>query len=77
MNMAMRKSTLKELKKCPACKSGNIYKRVRTVQFVRNARKGNKNFVEIRIKAYRCNKCKNEFDSPIVEQITLSNVVKI
>ena len=65
--MTIRKSALK--KKCPICKSSNIYKRVRIIQIVREIRKRNNNYVENRIKAYRCNKCKSEFDSPIIAQI--------
>ena len=65
--MTIRKSALK--KKCPICKSSNIYKRVRTIQIVREIRKRNNNYVENRIKAYRCNNCKSEFDSPIIAQI--------
>ena len=67
--MVMGRHIIKELKRCPACKSSNIYKRSRTIQFIRDIRKGNKNFVENRVKTYRCNKCKSEFDSPIIEQI--------
>lgn len=64
----MRKCTIKDVKRCPSCNSSNIYRRSRTIQINRK-RKGNKNFIEERVKHYRCNVCKHEFDSPIIEQI--------
>lgn len=58
----MGKWFIKGLKRCPSCKYTNIYRRVR-VQIERR-RKKNKNF---RVKRYRCQKCKHEFDVPIIE----------
>lgn len=66
----MRKCTIKDIKKCPSCNSSNIYRRSRIIQIRRNKkRKDNKNFIEERVKHYRCNICKYEFDNPIIEQI--------
>ncbi len=64
----MRSWIIKGLKRCPSCKSTNIYKRSRTIKIERKkGRKANKNFIEERVKHYRCQKCKHEFDAPIVE----------
>ena len=66
----MSRCTIKDVKRCPSCNSSNIYRRSRTIQIRRNKkRKDNKNFIEERVKHYRCNICKHEFDSPIIEQI--------
>lgn len=64
----MGKWFIKGLKRCPSCKYTNIYRRVRAVQIERNkGRKKNKNIIEERVKRYRCQKCKHEFDVPIIE----------
>lgn len=63
----MSKCVIKGLKRCPSCNSSNIYRRVRTVKIEKGRRKANKNFIEERVKQYRCNNCKHEFDSPIVK----------
>lgn len=62
----MRKCVIKGLKRCPMCKSSNIYKRVRIVRTDRFNRKRNKNFIENVVKMYRCHDCKQEFDVPII-----------
>lgn len=62
------RSNIKGMKRCPSCNSTNIYRRARTIRFGKDKRrKENKNFIEERVKHYRCNKCKHEFDSPKIE----------
>jgi hypothetical protein len=64
----MGKWFIKGLKRCPLCKYTNIYRRVRVVKFERNRwRKSNLNLVEERVKRYRCQICKHEFDVPLIE----------
>lgn len=69
----MGKWIIKGLKRCPSCKSSDIYMRVRTIQRIRTIqiekerRKANYNFIEERVKRYRCHICKYEFDNPIIE----------
>lgn len=63
----MPKWIIKGLKRCPFCDSSNIYRRARIVQFEKGRRKANKNFIEGRVKQYRCHDCKCEFDIPIVK----------
>jgi len=58
---------IKGLKRCPSCKSSDIYRRVRTIQIEKERRKTNYNFIEERVKRYRCHICKYEFDNPVVE----------
>lgn len=63
----MAKWIIKGLKRCPLCRSCSIYKRSRAVHIDRINRKGNRNFIENRVKPYRCHACKHEFDVPIIE----------
>ena len=58
------------LKRCPFCDSSNIYKRVRAMQIEKKGRRrANKNFIEERVKQYRCHDCKCEFDNPKVQKV--------
>lgn len=56
----------KGLKRCPSCKSSAIYKRTRAVCTIRDTRKRNGNKIERYVKMYICQKCKYEFDKPII-----------
>lgn len=67
IHKTMTRCVIKELKRCPKCKSSSIYKRVRAMRIVRETRKRNRNYIENRTKMYRCKECKHEFDSPIIE----------
>lgn len=59
----------KGLKRCPFCDSSDLYKRVRATNIEKKGRrKANKNFIEERVKQYRCCECKCEFDNPKVEK---------
>ena len=52
------------MKRCPKCKSGNIYKRIRSDDLAKTIKDGI--VIKQKIKIYRCCKCKHEFDVPIV-----------
>ena len=63
----MPKVIIKDLKRCPSCNSSKIYRRVRIIQIEKQkGRKANMNFIEERVKHYRCLDCKYEFDNPKV-----------
>lgn len=63
----MRRKWVIKLKRCPSCRSCNIYRRVRKIHIERRRGRANKNFIEEKVKHYRCIKCKHEFDNPIIE----------
>lgn len=64
------KCVIKGLRRCPACKSSNIYKRVRSILEEQGVKKGRSNRKENdckdkKTKQYRCHVCKHEFDEPV------------
>lgn len=65
----MNSNTNRHLKRCPECKSSKIYRRVRAKVWSDNAkdRKGDtvEKFERLS-KAYCCQKCKREFDTPLI-----------
>lgn len=58
----MRRSFIKGRKRCPICKSTEIYKRTRRKDCQIKEPHINRNFD---LKAYICQNCKYEFDVPI------------
>lgn len=65
----MNGSMNKHLKRCPECKSSKIYRRVWAKVWSANAKDRKGNIVdkfERLSKAYFCQKCKHEFDIPLI-----------
>lgn len=60
----------KDIKRCPKCKSSNIYKRSRQSfsPIGRKGRHSNKSVVQYEEmgKRYKCQKCKKVFDNPLI-----------
>lgn len=65
----------KFMKRCPKCRSSNIYKRIRCSVWVENTKSNRSNieFSLTKTKPYICRRCKREFDKPIFGQRYIQN----